>query len=508
MYDNDYDISPEEFLETEYKHLVEHKTILGNYICKFFNTNSLNRIMSKLGQSLYLGRAGLPFRLNPSTGLWRFSYISDRKRSPHHFEIIIHNGSSEDDIGKYNLRYYLVPNGQNEKGWTVYRLVDDAATYKTICDKYAAYNQTDLSASPYQTALHTCTQFVDDIVEKLRNTNYKDQNVFAYTVESILQENSSLGVGVLTDDMINTSISMKRFLNINFEAIMDKYINIDQASSTYINKFKLYVIRLVRSMYYNESLKNIRRSLLRQLREEGIESIVSNVEINNTINLGDFNTVINLINAGNLEYESIIKNYFQDIGIPKQLHEHLVQLLKLYYELNNPSERNEKYLVDFLKKNHLSRSRFATALCDMNPTNIESFWEDWTTHEKEKYGHRLPQDSIYRYRKNVYVRKSVYLKNRDRDSSDTYIKRESNVVYGQDLLEKMRAVMTIFNEHSEYTKLLDISLGDAKKNGFIFDFVTYKTGDDNDDVNGKRLSEFTAMFNRGFDDEVLYLTYE
>lgn len=484
--------------EQEYEKMLMYKSTLDKFILNSFNSFSLNNMSSKLEYKFYSGQAipGYTFRSH----VWKIYIIGNKIATPNHFEVYIHNGDYIESIGRAFIAFYLVPEGKNEKGYIIYKLVKNESDYNRIRNDYTKVHNTTPIAQDYNKAKKECVEFANDLRQQIIQAHdSKKWATYSNTLHEIINTYNYLSTKYRKICNI-TDYNYNKFIKEDFEVIAKVYLDLNRCSEEDKDMFKLFIIGLIKSIYISASNDIVRKRLTKQLETDGIEEIV-NVEVDNSINLGDFIYVKNIIEAGTTTYEQIIKNSFTEIINTAKLHASIVQLLKLYYDFNHPSENNELYLAAFLQANNLTRSKFVDTLCEASPRAVNTLWDSLSTDSKRKYAEKLPKDSTYRCTKTAYIRKSVYI---NKDDYGHYIKTNSNAVFGQELLNKMRTIIPIYNEKSEFTKILSINFGNDK-DSFVFDFITYKS--DYEIISGKRLSEFTEMFNKGFD-EVLYLTYD
>lgn len=494
----------------EYERLKAAKTGIAKGILHIFNSNSIKYAPMKVLQYLYTGQLVDGLYLAGAANLWDIELIGDKKNTPFHFEVAIYLKQNRNT----KISFFLVPDGQNEYGYTKFKLVD-SGEYVTICNKYKAnHNDKIPEYFKYRMALTACNDFVEETKKVIRDAKAtKDWAIYSKMINDFINDHQSFMMFTNQNfsNKANSVFLLDSFLKTNFESTIDRFIQLGDCDTDKENMFKSYIIRLVKFSFDQESLYMVRHLLLKQLEEEGIEVVVANIQVDDKVDLGSIDYVFNTINNGTKTYESIIKESFKDITIPKMLEDKIKQLLKLYYEFHNIDEQNAAFLAKFLLENGINRSPFEAAVFstregskglfghiggngggDGPKGDLDKWW---------KYVKFLPPDATFRKSKTAYLAYGIQSRaTANRDSK--YIK--TTVQYGPQLLEKMKAIVKCFNEVSKYTRILDISFGDEPKS-FVFDFLTFETKD----IDGRRLSLFTEMFNAAFGpDDTLYLTYD
>lgn len=477
----------------EFGRLKQYKTYLEKNIVGYYNHFSLRLVIQKLYDFLYRSEV---INIAPLYSIWDIMAIDDYHTTPNHFEVVIIESITR-SLTDHCLHFYLIPNGVDEKNHVQYKSVSESE-YDAARIKYKATHDKELNGkeSNYYEAIVECHKFLDDIKYNLSLcTTYSS---FKQYIESFNTKNTYLKniQTILTPNILNV-YKLKDFDDDKLDSFVETYITVSKCSEKHINNFKYFISEVLNNIYLRESLRFVRKSINNEIEKSGIDTVVSNIIVDDSLNLGSFRYVNQLIELGKDSYTELVNKAFLEETNPEQLEKLILQLLKLYYEFNHPSEKNHAYLSEFLVKNKLSKSKFMSDLCDWSDS-VQTMWPMLTTTQRKQFAERIPVDSTYRIRKTVYIRKSVY----NTKHEGKWQRTDSTVQYGSDLLEKMRGVMAIFNDENEHTRILDITEG--SDNSYIFDFITYKLEDT--DVDGRRLSEFTAMFNRAFD-ETLYLSY-
>ena len=481
--------------EHEFGVLKQSKSYLEKNIVNCYNRYSLRIVKNQIYNFLYKSEV---LNLASYCSIWDVMALDDYRATPNHFEVVILDAVTR-SLTDHCLHFYLIPNGVNENGYVQYKSVNQSE-YESARIKYKATHDKDLNGkeSNYYEAIVECHKFLDDIKYNLTLcNNYKTFKQYIETFNSknvYLRESNNSNLNRAT---AVSSYRIKDFIEGKMDPLIEQNITVTNCSEKNINAFKYYMYVVLNNIYVRESLKYVRKSLIHRLETDGIDAVVANVEVDDSLNLGSFRYVNQLIELGKDSYEDLVNRAFVEETIPEQLEKLLLQLLKLYYEFNHPSEKNHTYLSEFLIKNKISKSKFMSDLCDWSDS-VQAMWPIFTSDQRKQFAERMPIDSTYRIRKTVYIRKSVY----NTKQEGKWQRTDSTAQYGNALLEKMRGVMAIFNDENEHTRILDITEGE--NNSYIFEFITYKLEDT--DVDGRRLGEFTAMFNRAFD-ETLYLSY-
>lgn len=497
-----------DIVDNDYKSLKLHIERFRSYIIQVFNniktirnvrTNSEHWIY----KSIYDGRNVWHVCRNY---YWNV-IVTDYRDTPWYYKVSVIDIKTD----RYVLDVFVAPEKvmiYDEK--PTFILVDDEIKFNILRNKYLAISTTDdPHLVAYNNTLNDCRNFISEIKTKFKSLLQADWNQYSREIEDLIDQNKRYTK--ITYDTCSTTLtnknrieSLKQFISTDFESMIDRFVTINNNSFKAADRFKEHILYIILDIYTNDGLRHVRSAIYNKLQKEGIESIVSNVSIDSSVNLGDFKSICFLVEHGTKSYQDIVSSFFRDETDPKMLEKLLTQTLKLYYDFQNVSEKNSAYLTEFLIKNKLTKSKFKSDVAAI-PNCTERLWPLLSTKEKDTYIKLLPTDSTYRIKKNAYIRKGI---RNTQDINGHWVGPDSTVVFGQDLLEKMKAIAVAFNEENDHTRILSIEFGnedDNEKKSFVMEFITYKIEDK--EIDGRRLGAFTAMFNRAFND-TLYLTYE
>ena len=489
--------------DAEVKKLRQNQTKIANQLKIYANKMAISRATERLEADFYMERLG--FLLAPATYNWRVKYHFD-KNARNFINVYIVDNNKE-----YYFNFYLIPIGEKDNGYPLYDIVDEEK-FKLEKSKFIANNSVDVDSIEYQKKIQECKNFIGEIIEKLNkcNINWKAFEAFVHdTVVANRYKDSTTTYRAET-------LSIDQFINYDFTNLMDKFVSLVHRNKHGVELFKYVVSLMLERMYNTYALGIIRHRLIKRLEAEGIKNIVDEIEVDSNVDLGQYLYAIHAIESGDKTYEHLIKESFKDVYDPQQLDICIKQLLKLYYEFNNVTEHNAKYLADFLIKNKIMKSKFESEVAKQ-PEGIEKFFGGgWGNHpDIRNFAKYLPNTSRYRFDKLVYIMRTRY--GSTKNEQGKYEKLESTIKYDQQLLDKMRAVMAEFNNPDQdiapNTTMLSIDFG-PDEDSFIFKFISYKVEKETDngteevEPDGRRLAEFTAMFNRSSPDiGTMYLDY-
>lgn len=191
----------------------------------------------------------------------------------------------------------------------------------------------------------------------------------------------------------------------------------------------------------------------------------------------------------------------------------IVQLLKVYYEFRHITKENAVRLIKFLQEHGITESQFLDSLIEADPSGTWMYLPRSKQKEWKKYA---PGD----FRFVVRAKLMEHRYGSRKDENDNYELLETTAKYNLETLDKMNIIADQFNNADEGvpedTEILQIKFDPNTDNGFIFEMITYKSVIDKDgnvdfdrNPDGRRLSAFTAMFNRSLPDiGKIYLDYK
>ena len=478
----------------ELESLRKNYDYIGQKILRLVNSRSLRVACTQLRRDLYRDDNIL---LAPIMGIWEINYKQERNAF-HHYTLYISDTGNM--LTTNIINFYLVPDGKkNSNGFDTYTLVD-SSEYQLAVNKFELENGEGPVAENYRKAIAECKTFAADLQKKV--IDCKSWKLFKELVEEMT---NTYTIKSYREDKylaVLTQLSKMKFETIDFDPIIDTYIVPFKYNEKSIESFKSLVVAILKAYYDRSALIRVRKILQKKLETNGIESIVD-VEVDSSVDLHN-GYVISLINDGTKSYEQIIKESFYNIYDPEKLEKSIVQLLKVYYEFKHISKKNAEFLLKFLKKYGITSSQFFNSIVEVDPPGA---WEYMNPSQRKDYKNYAPEK--YRFKKYAVLMKRRYGSRKDEEGK--YELMETTAAYDNRLLEKMKAVAIAFNEAEEGvpgdTEILDIHFDPDTDDGFIFDFISYKL--DAEEPDGRRLSAFTAMFNRSLPDiGTIYLDYK
>ena len=485
----------------EFEKLKQNINEIKEAILTYINRTGIKKACEIIQDSLYNDK----FSFCLSEYEYNF-YVQYKKARDiqNHYTILI---TDDYPATSYVLDFYVIPDGKkNSNGFNTYKLVSESEYLRAV-DKEKLLDKKDFNKDKiaYLQDRQQCFDFVKEIETKI-NSLKNPLRIMKYLINLEKEMRKGASAGLVSDKLMRKSSK-------NIEDIIDAFILPYGDNTKSIQLFKIAYVTSKKDQYRDNALTEVRLMLLKQLKEDGIEAII-NVDIDSSIDLND-KYLINAIDNGNVSYESIIKNAYRNEYRIDKYYKKLVQALKIYYDFNNMDERNTERLGEFLAKYDILKSAFIASLFQIGKSSgaIRNWkWIDGTPWDKLppdiKHTYKEFTPDLYRFKKKVKLMTSRG--GSEKDENGKYITLKTTAKYGQALLDKMQVVAAQFNESrlkDDNTEILDIYFNDEKDRSFIFEFVTFKA--DGKEPDGRRLGEFTAMFNRSLPDiGTIYLDYE
>lgn len=488
-------------MNKEYRVLISSDFLIKQQIEMALNINP-----NALGKFLY---TYLCTNCNVTYSNWTIK-IKKYPLCPNYYRVIIH-----DDVytePKFKVKYYIIPRYTKNNKLDKFLFVS-FNEFKKSADLTIANSKDnkDPKYILYGQNRKLAIQFVSEMQNTLKRVQH-DFDKFSRYVKD-LQDTFHIAV----NEEINSKVkldTLQDFINKDYTEDISTYITVEHPD---VETFKYNLVVTLVSLFNSLSTKLVRDTLLYQYQNFGIEYIVDKVEYNPDLNLGvSYRSVRNLITYNNSTYEKIIKYFFSDGFGAYKLGIYLRQVLKLFYESKHANERNADLLYQFLEANNITKEQFENAFNRPLPPEP-------VPHEGGGPRNYRKRDGEYAVKKIVYLRKTMSAKN---PNGGGYITKRTTAKYGQELLDRLRLVMDIYNKpehedeynpavqayrhHKQHTKLVDIDFG-PEPDSFVFKYVTDIYEDtDVDDIDGKKLSGFTYLYNHNdnFNGEQIYFRYK
>ena len=471
----------------EFKRLSKVKGTLNNRVLDFANKMHIKAVCNRLYSLIYYSKElGNDCVLNTFDPIWKVFYKPSKGALGYYVVKI-----ADDDRGHEtcSINFYLMPVGKNKNGYNTYTLVSEDE-YIVAVNKQKLMGGDDAVSMNYKAAINECKQFVADITAQLKAlTEWEALDAYVNDlVDKYRKSNLSQDVAFQKYDYAKKV----GFTKIDFSELIDECIIPFRYTQKDIERFKSIVVNILMTIHHRQALDRVRNILLDNI--DNIEKFIDSIKVDSSVDLSNDKFLIDAITNGKKTYEDIIKYAGKTISDPIVLEKTLLQMLKLYHDYKAINETNAKYLADFLIENDITDSVFESDIAKIS-TGIETLWPHIPSERRTKYVDNLPKDSQFRYVRTVRVLRERW--SGVKNAEGKYDKLESTIDWNDDrVLDKMRAVMVKFNEpdHGALNTII-YSIDKGKEDDtYVFDFVTYKIGDN--DPDGRRIAEFTAMFNR------------
>lgn len=488
----------------ELESLRKNYSYIEQKLVRLANSRPMKVACSHLRRDLYRDEH---ITIAPVMSIWDINYKQERGAF-HHYVIYISDTGNM--LTPNMVLFYLIPDGnKNSNGFDTYKAISETE-YQLTVNKFKLQNGDGPVAENYRKAVADCKSFAEEVQTKYKEC--KNWSVF----EKLIDEYSTMPINPRIESAYFKSIqkeanSGKSFASIDLEQYIDKFIVPFEYNEKSIEHYKMFVVLVLRAFGKNMRIGKVRKDLRKRLEANGIEDIV-NVEVDSSVDLHN-GYVFSLLRNGDKSYEDIITHSFLNIENPELLEKSIIQLLKVYYEFRHITKENAVRLIKFLNDYGITESEFLDSLIEADPTGTWIYLPRGKQKEWKKYA---PGDFRFIVRAKLMGRRYGSRK----DENDNYELLETTAKYDLETLEKMNVIADQFNNTDEDvpedTEILQIKFDPNTDNGFIFEMITYKavissdgTVDLNRTPDGRRLSAFTAMFNRSLPDiGKIYLDYK
>ena len=240
------------------------------------------------------------------------------------------------------------------------------------------------------------------------------------------------------------------------------------------------------------------RKDLYQAAQVDLEGLVSDIDFEQTLNLGHFQKLktflVRIKKQANAIYR-ICHEAYPEIEDAAELKVNLLYMLKVYYEFNNISEKNVKSIAKFVASH-----------------NIEDYYEDILKYDEaletiidnskdKKLLRRVLTDIAGNESKVNFLKdKSFYFEKTVR------VKEKLVILFNPvQLLEELKNLIPVFNMNSQAAILTNIILNADES--FTYQFYTYSQAEDGSDMDGRRVGYMAKLYNRRHENK-LYFDYE
>lgn len=260
-------------------------------------------------------------------------------------------------------------------------------------------------------------------------------------------------------------------------------------------KMKTSTLRWLRDYYDFHILNGYRKQLYKDINDNGLESVVENVNIDQALDLGRFKELKKLLNKKKTKpIYAIVFETYKDVVDLDTLKQYLLNMLKTYHEFFNISEKNVKALAKFIAEHNLSEYYDKMLQYD---SAIETIMDSDNAALKKKLLTGIAGTS----RVNLLDKsKSYYFEKHSRVQDKIIV---NDPIY---LLDELRKLIPEFNISSDVAILSNIEL-DTTGDGFTYQFYTFSKDSGGKDFDGRRLQNMTRIYNRCHKEKI-YFDYD
>lgn len=333
------------------------------------------------------------------------------------------------------------------------------------------------------------TTFVNDIVNAIWGGSSLTIKDFVINAEPIV---GSVDVPNL-EELVKGLMTSKNipYLNTYFDNARRSISCIDRNSSEEEkNEIKNKLLKQLKIRHEYEKSKNVRRELYQRIEDEGLQSVVEDIDIDTALDLGYFKEVKKILVKYKTNVEKAICFYmYPEIIDRVELETRLLNLLKVYYDFYDMPEKDRKSIAKFIAKHKLSDyydriSRYD----DILEVLIDNSRDP-------KLLKPILNDIAGTSRASCLKDKTYYFEKRGR------LRRDVILYKPIELVEELRKHIKEFNVSSDVAVLTNIEL-DADAS-FIFQFYTFaNTEGDTSGFDGRRMLNLTRIYNRYHKDKI------
>lgn len=260
-------------------------------------------------------------------------------------------------------------------------------------------------------------------------------------------------------------------------------------------EMKSKVLLYLRKYYDYQRLYIVRTELYKQVKNEGLESVVDDVNIDTALDLGRFRTLKQaLVKKTYDPIKVICMTMYSEVNDPVVLKTDLLNMLKVYYEFYNFPAKDIKALAKFVATHNMKE--YQEKMLEYDEA-IETILDYGSKDFKKKAlyhisGHETPEwmkTKSYYFEKKAKVKDSVSLSDPVR------------------LLEELRELIPTYNNGSDVAILTNIIL---EPDGFTFTYQFYTFSEDGSgsDMDGRRVQYMARLYNRCHGEGKLYFEYD
>ena len=291
--------------------------------------------------------------------------------------------------------------------------------------------------------------------------------------------------------MMNSTTMYKTNLASYFDGakteIKNKITTSNYTDTSVVEDIKTRLLNNIKTYIEYSKVKQFRENMYQTYLTSGLDAMTNSIDIDTALSLGYFPTVQKAL----VKYKSdapkyIIYNMYKEIIDLKVLEEHLLNMLKIYYDFYDMPEKDRKAIAKYVAKNKLSD--YYEKVRDWDEV-LEILIDN---SRDPKLTKPLLEGIAGTSKANVLKDKTYYFEKRGR-------LRGNIILYKPvELVEELRKHIKEFNVSSGVAILTNIEL-DADES-FIFQFYTFADGEgDEKGFDGRRMLNLTRIYNRGKD---------
>ena len=390
-------------------------------------------------------------------------------------------------------------NDPNKIGLSIYVEAMGRHGYKTdykeiskqeYSEKIEAYQNKSIA---YNNAVGECAKFKNALSQEIMNRTKKAEG--SELIKAIEDAISSVASDVNVPNVTanDRTIALKDIFD---EYHIKSYIHFQNSLdfTDSIKEYKEYIVTNLKQFMENHKILAVRQDLWDQFKTEGLEKMVDQINIDQSLDLGRFKRLKQLMvkQKSNVE-KSIIFYEYQDVKDPDVLKVNLLNMLKNYYEFNNITAKNVKSLAKFIANNNISEY-YDTIL------QYDDAVEIIIDNSKDKNFLKRTLSSIAGGRR----MNTDFLKDKSFYFEHT-VKLKDNIIVNDPikLLNDLKELIPEYNYGSDVAILTNIILN-PDGYSFTYQFYTFSNDASGKDMDGRRTKYMTVLYNRSHDPKIYF----
>ena len=396
-----------------------------------------------------------------------------------------------------------IANSSKSNKFSIYGMVEnsdlveiDEAKYKSLKADYEskrqkAQEEADHIYEEIYKVRAELKAWLKDIEEKIFKGNKTISGAeFISNVEAITNNINTPNL----EDRVRGLVNSRSAQSINYSSYYEKVekeiysINSNNYNdSAFIEDIKNKYLNNLKTLAYYKKLRSVRDNIYKEYKNNGIESLTDNIDIDTALSLGYFTQVKKALTKYKKDAPRyIIYEMHKDIIDTDELKEHILNMLKIFYDFYDMPEKDRKAIAKFVAQNRL-KDYYDTV------SQFDDVLEILIDNSRDpKLTKPLLEGIAGTAKANVLKDKTYYFEKRGR-------LRGNIILYKPiELLDELRNCIKEFNISSSVAILTNIEL-DVDES-FIFQFYTFADSEgDEKGFDGRRMLNLTRIFNRGKD---------